>query len=126
MPQKENLRVWLNEEFKAYILITISATSLITFLIYDPTLGLETSFRYALFQVSSLSTSTGFVNANYTDWALPAIFILYLLMFSGAMSGSTSGGLKIIRVLLLFKNAIHIIQHSNSPRGYLPVKFEKK
>lgn len=119
-------RVWLNEEFKAYILITISATSLITFLIYDPTLGLETSFRYALFQVSSLSTSTGFVNANYTDWALPAIFILYLLMFSGAMSGSTSGGLKIIRVLLLFKNAIHIIQHSNSPRGYLPVKFEKK
>lgn len=119
-------KIWINEEFKAYILITITATAIITFLIYNPTLGLETSFRHALFQVSSLSTSTGFVNADYTLWTLPAIFILYLLMFSGAMSGSTSGGLKIIRVLLLFKNAIHIIKHSNSPKGYLPVKFEKK
>ncbi|MDD4002422.1 MAG: potassium transporter TrkG, partial [Bacteroidales bacterium] len=72
------------------------------------------------------STSTGFVNDDYTTWTLPAIFILYLLMFSGAMSGSTSGGLKIIRVILLFKNAKKILQQSISPKGYLPVKFEKK
>ena len=119
-------KLWINEEFKTYILVTIIATVCITFLIYNPTIGLETSFRHALFQVSSLSTSTGFVNTNYTDWTLPAIFILYLLMFSGAMSGSTSGGLKLIRVILLFKNAKNIIQHSNSPKGYLPIKFEKK
>jgi len=119
-------KIWINEEFKAYILITIIATFFITFLIYDPHLGLESSFRHALFQVSSLSTSTGFVNDDYTTWTLPAIFILYLLMFSGAMSGSTSGGLKIIRVILLFKNAKKILQQSISPKGYLPVKFEKK
>ena len=119
-------RLWINEEFKTYILIVITASVFITFLIYSPILGLETSFRNSLFQVTSLLTSTGFVNADFTLWTLPAMFILYLLMFSGAMSGSTAGGLKIVRVLLLFKNAKHIIQHSNSPRGYLPVKFEKK
>lgn len=119
-------KLWVNEEFKTYILIILITSLIITFLIYSPDQGLETSFRNALFQVSSILTSTGFVNDNYIVWAVPAVFILFLIMFSGGMSGSTAGGIKIIRVILLFKNAKNIIKHSDNPKSYLPIKFENK
>ncbi|MBP1629542.1 MAG: potassium transporter [Bacteroidetes bacterium] len=123
--KRDYKKILINEEFKAYILITIIATLLITLIIYNPDAGLETSFRDALFQVSSISTSTGFVSADFTKWAIPASFILYLLMFPGAMSGSTSGGLKIVRVIILFKNARRIISQSIHANAYMPVKYEK-
>ena len=124
--KKQYKKIWINEEIKTYFAIIIVATVILTALIYDPSLGLETSFRHAIFQVVSLTTSTGFVNADFSQWATPAVFLLFLLMFSGAMSGSTSGGLKIVRIILLFKMAKNIIKRSVHSRAVFPLRFEKK
>ncbi|MEA4968231.1 MAG: TrkH family potassium uptake protein [Bacteroidaceae bacterium] len=124
--KKQYKKIWINEEIKTYFAVIIVATVILTALIYDPSVGLETSFRHAIFQVVSLSTSTGFVNADFSQWATPAVFLLFLLMFSGAMSGSTSGGLKIVRIILLFKMAKNIIKRSVHSRAVFPLRFEKK
>lgn len=124
--KRQYKKIWINEEIKTYFAIIIVATVILTALIYDPSLGLETSFRHAIFQVVSLTTSTGFVNADFSQWATPAVFLLFLLMFSGAMSGSTSGGLKIVRIILLFKMAKNIIKRSVHSRAVFPLRFEKK
>ncbi len=119
-------KIIVNEEFKVYIYIIIISTILIFLLVYNTHLGLEATFRHSLFQVVSIITSAGFVSMDYTNWGVSASLILFLLMFSGAMSGSTTGGLKIIRVLVLFKNAKNVIHQNLHKNAYLPLKFEKK
>ncbi len=124
--KKQYRKVWRNEEIKVYFGIILIATIIITCLIYNSSTGLEIAFRNSLFQVVSVITSTGLVNTDFTLWVTPAIFLLFLLMFSGAMSGSTTGGLKIVRVILLFKIAKSIISKSVHAKAFIPVKFEKK
>lgn len=119
-------RIWINEEFKIYFAIIIIASLIITLFIYNPSNGLEPAIRSALFQVVSVITSTGLVNDDYTLWATPAIFVLFILMFSGAMSGSTTGGLKLVRVIVLFKNAKNIIKHRMHLKAFIPIKFSGK
>jgi trk system potassium uptake protein TrkH len=82
------------------------------------------TFRNALFQTVSFITSTGFVSTDYTSWTIPAIWVLLMLMFSGAMSGSTTGGLKLVRVLLLFKNARSVIKRGVHSNAFIPMKMD--
>ena len=124
--KKQYRKIWINEEIKTYFAAIIVATVVLTALIYDASLGLETSFRHAVFQVVSLITSTGFVNADFSQWATPAVFLLFLLMFSGAMSGSTTGGLKIVRIILLFKMGKNILKKSIHSKAVIPIRFEKR
>ncbi len=115
-----------NEEFLFYIIGILVATICIFAWIYPQSLNTESALRTALFQTVSLFTSTGFVIADYTLWPIPAVLILILIMFSGAMSGSTTGGMKLIRVLLLFKNAGRIIKGGVHSKAYLPIKLDGK
>lgn len=72
--------------------------------LYDPTLaGVERAARDALFQSTSITTTTGYVSADYEGWIAGAQAVLFALMFVGGMAGSTGGGLKAVRVLLLLK-----------------------
>ena len=119
-------KIVINEEFKVYIYAILVATGVIFLLTYDTSLGLEASFRHSLFQTVSIITSAGFISYDYALWGTSASLILLLLMFSGAMSGSTTGGLKIIRIIILFKNAKQIIKRSFHKRAVLPIKFEKQ
>ena len=79
-----------NDEFKAYVGGIIFAFVLIFLFTYNSSANFELTLRNALFQTVSFITSTGFVSADYTSWSLPAIWVILLLMFSGAMSGSTT------------------------------------
>lgn len=115
-----------NEELKVYIAIIIISTLLITIFIYNSNVGLERTVRNALFQVTSILSSTGFVNTDYNYWATPSIFVLFLLMLCGAMSGSTCGGMKIIRMIVLFKNARRIIMQTLHANAYMPLRVEGK
>ncbi|MEJ2076648.1 MAG: potassium transporter TrkG [Acidobacteriota bacterium] len=67
------------------------------------TLPLETSFRQALFQVVSIMTTTGFSSTNFAQWVPVATFVLLMLMFIGGCTGSTAGGMKVARIVLLLK-----------------------
>lgn len=113
-----------NDEFKAYLLGILFATICIFIFTYNSESNIELIFRNALFHSVSFITSTGFVATDYTVWSIPAIWVLIILMFSGAMSGSTTGGLKLVRVLLLFKNAKSVTKRGIHAKAFIPIKMD--
>lgn len=115
-----------SEEFRIYISVIVIATAIVFLLIYRAEIGLEYSFRTALFQVVSVFTSSGLLNSNFMTWNAGAIVILIMLMFPGAMSGSTTGGMKLMRVILLFKCARTNVTKSLHSNAFVPVTLDKK
>ncbi|MEE1221307.1 MAG: TrkH family potassium uptake protein [Bacteroidales bacterium] len=113
-----------NDEFKAYMFGILFSCVLIFLFTYNSSADFELTLRNALFQTVSFITSTGFVSADYTSWAMPAIWVILVLMFSGAMSGSTTGGLKLVRVILLFKNAKSITKRGVHSQAFIPIKMD--
>ena len=106
--------VFKDEELRLYVGILVGSTVLITLNLrgFYPTLG-ET-LRHAAFQVSSIMTTTGFATTDFGQWPTFSRSILLMLMVVGACAGSTGGGLKCARVLLLFKilrRNIHQVLH---------------
>jgi len=91
--------------------------------VYD-TLG--KAFRYAFFQVSSIITTTGFVTADYGQWPPLSRNLLLLCMFLGAMAGSTGGGMKTMRIMLLAKHAYQEVFRIIHPHAVRPVKLGGK
>lgn len=81
--------------------------------------GLERAARLAFFQVASLMTTTGFVAADYERWATGSQIVLFALLFVGGMAGSTGGGIKTIRVLLLLKQTGNELKRHLHPRAVL-------
>ncbi len=107
-----------SEELRVYLLIVAISTVLITF----NTLSLSESFgscvRAAFFQVTSISSTTGFATLDYDAlWPSLSKGILILLTVVGASAGSTAGGLKVSRVIILFKSALREIRHVLRPRS---------
>jgi trk system potassium uptake protein TrkH len=125
---KGNFRkIWANEEFRVYLLGVIIITAVVTLgLFVSSNSGLEQSFRDALFQVVSIITTTGFVSADYTTWAPALIILCFMLMFTGASAGSTAGGVKIVRHVLLLKNGILELKRQIHPSAIIPVRLNNK
>ncbi len=110
-----------NTEFKAYLAVELCAMLLITLNLIDRMdMHPAEAFRYASFQVGSLST-TGFVSADFDQWPGFSKGILLLLMIGGGCAGSTAGGIKISRVVLLFKEAWRVVHQKVSPHRVLGV-----
>lgn len=120
-------KVLRNEEFKVYVsfiaIITVVAT--ITILVVTDN-GMEKSFRDALFQVVSLITTTGFVSADYTAWAPFLTVLFFILLFVGGSAGSTAGGVKIVRHVVLFKNSFLELKRQLHPSAVMPVRINGK
>jgi len=112
-----------SSEFKLYISIIVMASLWITYLLMTRNgYGLERAFRSSLFQVVSFITTTGLFNDDASMWPHITWVILGCLMFVGACSGSTTGGFKCIRIVMVFKvlrNEFHKLLH---PNAVLPVK----
>ncbi|MBR6963374.1 MAG: TrkH family potassium uptake protein [Prevotella sp.] len=112
-----------NSEFKLYVLMVFVATAaIVVLLVNDNGYKLADAIRVGLFQVISFTTTTGIFNDDAAKWHHITWVILSICMFMGACSGSTSGGFKCIRsvmVLTILKNEIRRILH---PRAVLPVK----
>jgi trk system potassium uptake protein TrkH len=83
-------------------------------------------FRAVLFTVASIITTTGFSTVDFDNWPLFAHIILLMLMFFGAMAGSTGGGIKTTRVAIYIKTSIQEVRRSISPHRRLPIRFEGK
>jgi len=120
------VKVWANEEFRTYIRIVGILGVLCTIVVAISTKqGVEKSFREALFQVVSILTTTGYVSADYTSWT-PFLTVIFLaLMFVGASAGSTAGGVKIVRHLVLFKNSFLELRRQLHPSAVIPVRLNK-
>ncbi len=115
-----------NEELRYYLFIVVGAIALITINVYSLYGNFEEAFRNTLFQVASIITTTGFATADFNTWPIFSKTILVLLMFIGACAGSTGGGLKVSRIVIMFKEALKEIKHTLSPRTVIAVKMEGK
>lgn len=120
-------RVWENEEFRTYTYLILFSTIVIaSSIIIFANEGIEKAFRDTLFQVVSVITTTGYVSANYLMWPGMLWVIIFLLMFVGGSAGSTGGGMKVIRQLLLIKNSGLELKRLLHPQAIIPVKFNGK
>ncbi len=86
----------------------------------------ESAFRHALFQVLTVITTTGFISADYTMWTPFLVVFFFGLMFLGGSAGSTSGGVKVVRHLILIKNGFLEFKRSLHPNAILPVRYNTK
>ena len=121
-----------SEEFRSYFLIIALAVFFVflslvgRFENFPQTYTVEEAFRHSLFQVASLMTTAGYTTTDYHVWPMLATTALVIVMFIGAMAGSTAGGIKVSRIVMAMKGAYVNIRKLINPR-YVPVtKFEGK
>lgn len=118
--------VFKNGELWTYLGINIAATAIIAFNIYGIYGSVEESIRLSAFQVSSVCTTTGFATADFNQWPELSKAVLFLLMFIGGMAGSTAGGLKTSRIVLMFKTVRREFSRMLHPRSVSVVKLDGK
>ena len=119
--------VWKSEEMRLYLGIVCASTVAIAVnLIHQLGQSVGSAFRYSFFQVSSIMTTTGYSTADFNSWPTFSKIILVLLMFIGACAGSTGGGIKVSRILILIKHAISEMRRLIHPRAVIPVRVDGK
>ena len=112
-----------NSEFRLYIAVVLVASALlVALLVFDNDYQFTDALRVSLFQVTSFITTTGIFNDDAAQWHHITWVILSICMFFGACSGSTSGGFKCIRVVMVFKIMRNEIRRILHPRAVLPVR----
>lgn len=112
-----------NSEFKAFILIVFATALGITFFIYKTYNDFGHSFREALFQTTSIISTTGFSSVNFDIWPAGAKIFLLLLMLVGGCSGSTAGGVKVVRWVILSKQTTNEVRKMLHPHGVFNVQI---
>ncbi|HBN84118.1 MAG TPA: potassium transporter KefA [Clostridiales bacterium] len=116
-----------DQELRLYLFIVLGSTLLVAAdLFLRNTSGLGLSLRDAYFQVSSIITTTGYTTVDYDQWSTFSKLILLALMFIGGCAGSTAGGIKNIRILVLLKLVKREISKIFHPRAVIPVKVGDK
>jgi trk system potassium uptake protein TrkH len=132
-------KIIYDEEFKLYFKFIVLFTIIVALIIYfraDVAISTinhpmvlgegESAFRHALFQVLSIVTTTGFVSADYTLWTSFLVVFFFGLMFLGGSAGSTAGGVKIVRHLIMIKNGFLEFKRTLHPNAIVPVRYNTK
>lgn len=120
-------KVWRSDEFKTYFLLVLGLIIIVTAVVYNVTdLPFEKAFRDSAFQIISIITTTGFVTADYTTWTPSLTLIFFVLLFVGACAGSTSGGIKIIRHLVFFKNSFLEFKRLLHSKALIRIKIDRQ
>lgn len=124
--------VFRSEEFRTYFIIIGAAVGFVflslvgKFESIPQTYTIEESFRHSLFQVSSLITTAGYTTTDYNVWPMLGKTTLIVVMFTGAMAGSTAGGIKISRIVMAIKGIYINVRKLINPRYVPKTKFEGK
>lgn len=114
---REAKRALRNEELRIYGAIVVAATAVITVNLLGTFATIGETVRHAAFQVASVMSTTGLTTVDFNKWPELSKTILVLLMFCGACAGSTAGGLKVVRVVMLFKSALRSIRKVMRPNA---------
>ena len=133
-------KIFKDEEFKLYVKFILIFTAIaVIFICFNSSIStslvfshpmifgeIESSLRHGLFQVISIVTTTGFVTADFTSWTPFLLVFFFGLMFLGGSAGSTSGGVKVVRHLLLIRNGFMEFKRSLHPNAVVPVRYNNK
>jgi trk system potassium uptake protein len=120
-------KVRQNEELWFYIMVALVAGALATvILLVHSGRSFEVAFREGYFQVISIMTCTGFASADYHFWPMAGLLLIFVMMFSGGSTGSTSGGIKMARHLIVLKNIKSVFVRLNHPNALAPIKLNGK
>ncbi len=119
-------KIWNDEEFRWYLAFVGGFAIVITLgLFFSSGRGLEESFRSSLFQVVSIITTTGFATDDYLLWLPWMGVLIFILMFFGGSAGSTGGGPKIMRIVVMLKNSTQELKRMIHPNAVIPVRLNK-
>lgn len=121
---KQFKRVFKSEELWTYLAVIGVSIILIALNVYPMVESIGTALRQAGFQVISIITTTGFVTADFGQWPAMAQMILVALMFLGACAGSTGGGLKVGRMIILVKAAFRELRRAINPNRVKAIKLD--
>jgi trk system potassium uptake protein len=112
-----------DSELRAYLAIIAVAIALVTVDLWRAAgMRLGQGLRFASFQVASILSTTGYYTADYTTWPALSQIVLFVLMFIGGCAGSTSGGVKVVRFVMVFKQAATEMRYQIWPRGVFAVQ----
>ena len=125
---KNNFRkIARSNEFVFYVAIILIFSLAVTLLLhYESGIPFFRSAGKGFFQVISIITTTGYYTDNYNLWSNLLIIIIFILMFTGGMTGSSSGGIKIVRLMIITRNSRNETRRLIHPNAYLPVRIETK
>jgi trk system potassium uptake protein TrkH len=124
---KSIVHYFLDSEFKFLVLIMCGGALLtISALWLTETYTLSDSVRNGLFQLVSIATTAGFGTEGFADWPVFLPVLLFMMAFIGGCAGSTGGGMKVIRVLLIYKQGIREISRLIHPNAIIPIKINKR
>lgn len=123
---KQGKQAAKSEELRWYIGIVAVSVIIIAVSLISTKHGAADSFRYSFFQVASIITTTGFSTTNFDTWPMIAKFVMVFLMFIGACAGSTGGGIKVSRLIILIKSGLRDIKKAINPRSIETVKVDRR
>ncbi len=115
-----------SEELRWYFGIIVGSVLIISLSLITSRHTVGESFRYSFFQVASIITTTGFSSTDFGKWPIIAQIVLVFLMFVGACAGSTGGGIKVSRLVILIKSGMRDIKKAINPRSIETVKVDKQ
>ena len=123
--------IFQDEEVRWYSIAVLVFAIMLTLGLYIArpgwsSLHMERAFRDSLFTVISSMTSTGYTISDYMYWPVVAWVVIFFLMLTGACAGSTAGGIKWVRLAIIFKNGVAEFQRRIHPNAIIPVKFNEK
>lgn len=117
-------KLFKDEEFKYYLLFILGFVVFIFVgLLVTSSLKIEQAFRDSLFQVVSIITTTGYATTDYLLWHPVLTILIFTLFFFGGSTGSTGGGIKIMRIVILLKNSYYELKRMVHPNAVIPVRF---
>ena len=119
-------KIFGNNEFFFYTLICLIFALIVSFVLLSKSgISFGKAILEGTFHVVSIVTTTGFYTQNYNLWGYTIIILLFILMFTGGTAGSTSGGIKVVRLLLITKNSRQELKRLIHPSAFIPVRLGK-
>ena len=119
-------RIWKDDEFRIYATIIGLLTVVVTMVVLINTdAEFEEGFRASLFEVVAIVTTTGFGVADYTLWGDFAVILFFLMFFLGGSAGSTAGGVKIVRHVVIVRNSLLEFKRLIHPSALIPIRYNK-
>jgi trk system potassium uptake protein TrkH len=124
--RKNPMYYFLDPEVRLYLIVLLGVSILTTYVLFNHPNSADTPFADGLFQTISIATTTGFTTADFSVWPSAVPIILLLAAFTGGCAGSTAGGIKIVRVLLIYKQGMREVRRLIHPNGVFPIKLGRQ